>query len=177
MPVPVSSAPRFCGAPLGAFGEGSMSRTVIHLALSDLDKPLSPKLAHDLGDRLPRESNHIRQLPVGQAYMEPSTRLAPVLFAKSSGQSWSGCPTPLRVRPLGMLLKESEEGALELHGFLDVRRVSASFDHFFPVAPPVPGVRLEHGPSLGDHRLRRVSLLPRPPRHHPQLSEIAEIQE
>lgn len=85
-------------------------------------------------------------------------------------------PAPT-LRRAEMLLEEAKEGAPEFPGLLDVRRVSAVFYHFFPVAPTVPGVRLEHGPSLGDHRLWRVRLPPRPSRHYSQLSEIAEIEE
>src|SRR5215216_2317333 len=73
--------------------------------------------------------------------------------------------------------EESEEGLSKLLGLFDVRGVPTIFDHFFPVTPPALAVRLEHGPDLGDHRLRGIHLLPRPPRHRPQLSEVAKVQE
>src|SRR5215203_5179231 len=73
--------------------------------------------------------------------------------------------------------EESEEGLSKLLGLFDVRGVPTVFDHFFPVTPPALAVRLEHGPDLGDHRLRGIHLLPRPPRHRPQLSEVAKVQE
>src|SRR5215212_1944627 len=73
--------------------------------------------------------------------------------------------------------EESEEGLSKLLGLFDVRGVPTVFDHFFPVTPPALAVRLEHGPDLGDHRLRGIHLLPRPPRHRPQLSEVAKGQE
>ncbi|MBA3389150.1 MAG: hypothetical protein H0U02_07285, partial [Rubrobacter sp.] len=78
---------------------------------------------------------------------------------------------------LGMLSEEVEESLPELLGLLDVRRVPAVFDHLFPVAPAILDVRLEHGACLGDHRLRGIHFLPRPPRHHSYLAEVAKVQE
>src|SRR5215212_3312591 len=73
--------------------------------------------------------------------------------------------------------EESEEGLSELLRLLNLRGVPTVFDHFFPVTPPILGIRLKHGPDLGDHRLRGIHFLPRPPRHHSQLSEVSKVQE
>src|SRR5918998_32813 len=61
-------------------------------------------------------------------------------------------------------------------GLLYVRSVPAVGDDLLTVAAATCSVLVEHGADLGDHRLGWVDLFPWPVRHHPDLSEVAEVR-